>query len=130
MSRTSANGQVLADLVAEFAESPLEIKVEKRGMDGKSVDMISLQDPLSWRVYIDSATNQRRSRVGLVLVSPKKITIEKSLRLDFLTTNNDHGSKYGRKGSRDVFRLKVGRRPGEGRVGSKRCKNAMILKSS
>ena len=49
MSRTSANGQVLADLVAEFAESPLEIKVEKRGMDGKSVDMISLQDPLSDR---------------------------------------------------------------------------------
>ena len=89
MPRTSANGQVLADLVAEFAESPLEIEAEKRGMDGKSADMISLQDPLSWRVYIDSAANQRRSGVRLVLVSPKKITIEKSLRLDFLTTNNE-----------------------------------------
>ena len=27
--------------------------------------------------------------MGLVLVSPKKITIEKSLRLDFLATNNE-----------------------------------------
>ena len=92
MSRTSANGQVLANLVAEFAESPLEIEAEKGGMDGKSADMISLQDPLSWRVYIDSAANQRGSGMGLVLVSPNKITIKKSLRLDFSATNNE--AKY------------------------------------
>ena len=58
-------------------------------MDGKSIGMISLQDLLSWRVYIDSAANQRRFGVGLVLVSPEKITIEKSLRLDFSATNNE-----------------------------------------
>ena len=29
------------------------------------------------------------SRVGLVLVSPEKITIEKSVRLGFSTTNNE-----------------------------------------
>ena len=57
-------------------------------MDGKSVGLISLQDPLSKRVYIDSTANQRGSRMGLVLISPEKITIEKSLRLDFLATNN------------------------------------------
>ena len=33
--------------------------------------------------------NQRGSGVGLVLISPEKITIEKSLRLDFLATNNE-----------------------------------------
>nr|XP_023872226.1 uncharacterized protein LOC111984835 [Quercus suber] len=33
--------------------------------------------------------NQRGSRVGLIIVSPKKITIEKSLRLGFTTTNNE-----------------------------------------
>ena len=33
--------------------------------------------------------NQRGSRVGLALISPEKITIEKSLRLSFLTTNNE-----------------------------------------
>ena len=42
MSRTSINGQVLADLVVEFAESLLVAETEKRGMDGKSVGMISL----------------------------------------------------------------------------------------
>ena len=59
MPRTSIKGQVLVDLVAEFAEFPLEEEVEKQNMDKKSVDMVSLQGPLSWRVYIDSAANQR-----------------------------------------------------------------------
>ena len=42
MPRTFIKGQVLADLVAEFAESALEEKVEKRDMDEKLVDMVSL----------------------------------------------------------------------------------------
>ena len=87
MPRISVKGQVLANLVANFAESPLEVEAEKQGMDGKSVGMISIQNFLSWRVYVDGATNQRGFGVGLVLVSPK-ITIEKSLRLDFSATNN------------------------------------------
>ena len=45
MLRTSVKGQVLANLVVEFVESPLEVEAEKQGMDGKSVGMISLQDP-------------------------------------------------------------------------------------
>ena len=57
-------------------------------MDGKLVGMVSLQGPLSWRVYVDCATNQKGFGVGLVLISPKKITIEKSLRLNFSTTIN------------------------------------------
>ena len=47
-----------------------------------------LASPLSWKVYVDGVANQKGSGVGLVLVSPKKITIEKSLRLGFSTTNN------------------------------------------
>ena len=89
MPRTSVKGQVLADLVAEFAETPLEERVEKQNMDEKSVWAISLQEPLSWKVYIDGATNDKGSGVGLVLISPKMIIIEKSLRLDFLATNNE-----------------------------------------
>ena len=42
MPRTSIKGQVLIDLVAEFAKTPIEEKVEKQDMDGKSVDTISL----------------------------------------------------------------------------------------
>ena len=58
-------------------------------MDGKSVGLISVQEPLSWRVYVDDAANHRGSGMGLVLISPKKIIIEKSLRLDFSTANNE-----------------------------------------
>ena len=86
---TSVKGQVLADLVAEFAETPFEEKVEKQNMDEKSVGMVSLQEPLPWRVHIDGVANQRGSGVGLVIISLKKIIIEKSLRLGFSATNNE-----------------------------------------
>ncbi|XP_050242117.1 uncharacterized protein LOC126691079 [Quercus robur] len=89
MSRTSVKGQVLAALMAEFAESPLEEEMEKQDMDGKSVGLVSLQEPLSWRVYVDGAANHRRSGVRLVLISPERIIIKKSLRLGFSATNNE-----------------------------------------
>ena len=58
-------------------------------MDGKSVGMISQQGSLSWKVYVDGTTNQKGSGVGIVLISLEKITIDKSLRLGFSTTNNE-----------------------------------------
>ena len=82
MPRTSIKGQVLLDLVVEFVETPFEEKNEKPNMDEKSVGMVSLHEPLPWRVHIDGAANQRGSGVGLVIISPK-IIIEKSLRLGF-----------------------------------------------
>ena len=89
MPRTSIKGQVLADLVAEFTEPPLEETSTTQNMDEKSIGTISLQEPLFWKVYVDGGANQRGSRVGLVLISPDKLTIEKSLRLGFSTTNNE-----------------------------------------
>ena len=89
MSRTSVKGQVLMDLVAEFAEPSVEAVAEEENMDGKSVGIISTQGALRWKVYVDGATNQKGSRVGLVLISPEKINIEKSLRLGFSTINNE-----------------------------------------
>ena len=89
MPRTSIKGQVLADLIAEFAEPPIEIVAKEQNMDGKSVDAISVQEPSRWKVCVDGAANQRGSELGLVLISPKKITIEKSLRLGFSATNNE-----------------------------------------
>jgi len=58
-------------------------------MVGKSVGVISLQEPLSWKVYVDGVANHRGSRVGLVLISLEKIIIEKSLRLGFSAMNNE-----------------------------------------
>ena len=89
MPHTSVKGQVLADLVAAFARTPAEEEVGKQGMDRKLVGMVSSQEPLSWRVYLDGVANQRGSKLGLVLISPEKVTIEKSLRLGFSTTNNE-----------------------------------------
>ena len=89
MSRTSVKGQVLADLVAEFAKTLLEERVEKQNMDEKSIGSISLQEPLSCKVYVDGAANHKGSRVGLVLISPERMTIEKFLRLGFSATNNE-----------------------------------------
>ena len=47
MPHTSIKGQVLADLVAKFAKSPLVDELKKQNIDGKSVGMVSLQEPLS-----------------------------------------------------------------------------------
>ena len=83
------SGQVLADLVAEFAEPPVEIVAKQRNMNEKSVGVISAPGPPCWKVYIDGAANQIGSGVGLVQVSPEKTIIEKPLRLGFLATNNE-----------------------------------------
>ena len=40
-------------------------------------------------MYVDGASNQKGSGVGLVLKSPKKVIIEKSLRLDFSASSNE-----------------------------------------
>ena len=45
MPRTSIKGQVLADLVAEFVEPPVETVADERNMDGKSVGVISTPGP-------------------------------------------------------------------------------------
>ena len=40
-------------------------------------------------MYVDGAANQRGSGVGLVLISPEKTILEKSLKLGFSATNNE-----------------------------------------
>ena len=87
--RTFANGQVLADLVAEFVESPIEEKIQKQDINGKSIGVVSLQEPLSWKIYADGVVNHRGFGVGLILIFPERIIIKKSLRLRFSTTNNE-----------------------------------------
>ena len=61
-------------------------------MDEKLVGTISVQEPLSWKVYVDGAVNYRGSGVGQVLISLERIMIEIFLRLGFSDTNNE--AKY------------------------------------
>ena len=58
-------------------------------MDEKSVGRIAVQELLQWKAYVDGASNQKGSGVGLVLISPEKLVVKKSLRLGFLATNNE-----------------------------------------
>ena len=89
MPRTSIKGQVLANLVAEFTEPEIEKLPSNGNIDEKLVGTISQYCLPTWKVYVDGASNQKGSGVGLVLVSPEKVVVEKSLRLDFLATNNE-----------------------------------------
>ena len=88
MSRTAIKGQVLTDLVAEFTKHPeagITKEVESKGMQ---VIVVAIHECPSWKLYVDKAANQKGSKVGIVIVSPNRITIEKSLRLGFSSTNN------------------------------------------
>ena len=89
MPRTSIKGQVLADLVAEFTEPPIETLIEQHASEVKHVGVASAPKPPCWKVYVDGAVNQRGSGVGLVLITPEGATIEKSLRLGFSAMNNE-----------------------------------------
>ena len=89
MARTFIKGQVLAALVAEFAEPPIEMGTKRCDVEGKSVDAIFASRLPCWKVYVDGAANQRGSGVGLVLISPEKTIIEKSLRPGFSAMNNE-----------------------------------------
>ena len=89
MPRTTVKGQVLIDLVAKFTESPIVVGAKEQGFRGEQVSTVSLHGHSPWKLYVDGAANQKGSRVGIVIVSPDRITIEKSLRLGFSATNNE-----------------------------------------
>ena len=55
----------------------------------KLVGAISQHGLSPWEVYVDETSNQKGSGVGLVLISPEKVIVEKYLRLDFSATNNE-----------------------------------------
>ena len=89
MPRTSIRGQVLMDLVAEFTEPPVEELKPSENIDKKLLGTISQHGLSPWEVYVNGALNQKGFGAGLVLISPKKVIVEKSLRLNFSATNNE-----------------------------------------
>ena len=88
MPRTSIRGHILADLVAEFTKGPAENESKEHRVDEKSIGLVMTQESLQWKVYVDGAANRKGSSVGLVLISPEKLIVEKSLRLGFSAMNN------------------------------------------
>ncbi|XP_075659122.1 uncharacterized protein LOC142629003 [Castanea sativa] len=84
MPRTAIKGQVLADFVAEFTEGG--VKQEDVMLTVMSIGPGSI---LFWEVYTDEASNRKGAGIGIVLITPKKLIMEKSLRLGFIATNNE-----------------------------------------
>ena len=76
-------------MIAEFTESPVENESNEHRKDEKSVGLIAIKEPLQWKVYVEGRANQKGSGVGLVLISPEKLVVEKSLRLGFSAMNNE-----------------------------------------
>ena len=89
MPCTSIKGKILVNLVAEFTEPEIEELPPVGNMDEKLVGTISHYGLPTWEVYVDGASNQKGSGIGLVLMSPEKVVIEKFLRLNFSATNNE-----------------------------------------
>ena len=73
----------------KFTEPEIEELSSKGSMDEKLVGTISQYCLPTWEIHVDRASNQKGSGVGLVLMSPEKVVIEKSLRLDFPAMNNE-----------------------------------------
>ena len=57
MPRTSIKGQVLADLVAEFAACPEEMEGENQKLEERSIGVVSVQCPMPWELYVDGVVN-------------------------------------------------------------------------
>ena len=61
MPRTAVKGQVLADLVAGFAEPTPEGGGEPINPNGKLIGTVSQQEPTCWKAHVDDVANQRGS---------------------------------------------------------------------
>ena len=53
MHRTSIKGQVLTDLVAEFAECPEEMEGGSEKLDEGLISVASVQSPPPWELYVN-----------------------------------------------------------------------------
>ena len=84
MPRISIKGQVLANFVEKFTES---ITGEGKGI----VDTMTVSASIipTWEVYTDGAANGKGVGIGIVVITPEKLVMEKSLQLGFLASNNE-----------------------------------------
>ena len=74
MPWTSIKGQILAEFIAEFTEGTHEKEEAVMG-----VLVISAIVVPPWEVYTDGASNRKGARIEIVLITPEKLIMEKSL---------------------------------------------------
>ena len=84
MPWTAIKGQILANFMAEFTEGTMEKEEKALGVMVTSAIVVLPQE-----VYIDGASNRKGAWTVIVLITLKKLIMEKLLRLSFLATNNE-----------------------------------------
>ena len=83
VTQKSMKGRTIANHLAHCSpEGAEEIKGDFPNEDIMGIEVES------WKMYFDGATNQNRSGIGVLLISPKGTHIPFSGRLNFLATNN------------------------------------------
>ncbi|XP_030941532.1 uncharacterized protein LOC115966434 [Quercus lobata] len=83
MPRATIKGQILANFVAKFTKST---PMKEEAVMGALLMPAVVIPP--WEVYTDRASNRKGAGIRVVLITPEKLIMEKSLRLGFLATNN------------------------------------------
>ena len=72
--RNSVKRQVLADFVAEFSFKG---------------EMVCQLEHRLWKVHMDSASNAKGVRAGIIIITPEGILLEHSFKLGFNASNNE-----------------------------------------
>lgn len=70
--------------MAEFTEGNIKKDEEILGVMVTSAIIIP-----PWKVYTDEMSNWKGAGIGIVLITPEKLIMEKSLWLGFLAANNE-----------------------------------------
>ncbi|XP_023912147.1 uncharacterized protein LOC112023749 [Quercus suber] len=83
MTQKFVKGRAIADHLAHCSPEEAE---EIQG-DFPNEDIMGIEVE-SWKMYFDGVTNQNRSGIGVLLISPKETHIPFSSILNFPTTNN------------------------------------------
>ena len=76
----------MADLVAEFTKKLSDSEERTKPKEALRVSLVEIKQV--WQLFVDGMTNEKGSRIGIVMISTDGITLEKSLRLGFSSINN------------------------------------------
>ena len=85
---------MLADFLVECTILEDKLIGEKGEALTEQISNFSEDPAGAWKLHVDGSSNQVRSGVGLLLISPKQIIAEYALRFEFLAFNNEAGMKH------------------------------------
>ena len=74
--RSLVKGQVLVDFIANFSSR-------------KGIEIVCPVKVISWKVFVDDASNTLGAEAGIVVITPERIKLEHSFRLGFKAFNNE-----------------------------------------